>query len=98
MRFDSGSTDIPTAGSRVQISNTKDRVLWIRFHAVAANGGLVFFGVSDVSSTHGRKLAANEKDEIDFRIGNEPGSVTFDTFYVDAAANGYDIDWEVILA
>lgn len=97
MRFASGSVDIPSAGTRVRINNTPDRVLWIRIHADALNGGLVFFGTDDVSSSNGRKLAADKEAEVDFRIGNKPGSVKFDTLYVDAAANGYDIDWEAIL-
>ena len=93
MRFDAGTTDVPSAGTSVQISNTTDRILWIRVSARTGISGAVYFGRSDVASTNGYELSANDYLEIDFR----PGSEAFSAFYVDASANGNDLDWAVIL-
>ena len=93
MRFDTGTTDVPGAGTRVQISNTTDRILWIRVSARTGISGAVYFGRSDVASTNGYELSANDYLEIDFR----PGSEAFSAFYVDASVNGNDLDWAVIL-
>jgi len=93
MRFDSGTTDVPSAGTRVQISNTTDRILWIRVSARTGISGAVYFGRSDVAAANGYELSANDHLEIDFR----PGSEAFSAFYVDASANGNDLDWAVIL-
>jgi hypothetical protein len=94
MRFDAGTTDVPSGGTRVQISNTSDRVKAIEAHAPSGNTGSVYFGVSDVSVTNGRELAPGEA--VAYSFGE--GSVLFSTFYVDAATNGDDVDWAVILA
>ena len=93
MRFDAGTTDVPSAGTSVQISNTTDRILWIRVSARTGISGALYFGRSDVASTNGYELSANDYLEIDFR----PGSEAFSAFYVDASANGNDLDWAVIL-
>ena len=93
MRFDSGTTDVSSAGTRVQISNTTDRILWIRVSARTGISGAVYFGRSDVAAANGYELSANDHLEIDFR----PGSEAFSAFYVDASANGNDLDWAVIL-
>ena len=53
----------------------------------------MYFGRSDVASTNGYELSANDYLEIDFR----PGSEAFSAFYVDASVNGNDLDWAVIL-
>ena len=97
MRTDNGITDVSSAGTAVQIKNTKDRVLWIKFSAPAGNSGVTYVGESDVSSSNGYPLgAAGDVDaqlELDFR----PGSVSADTFYVDAASSGDDVGWVMIL-
>ena len=98
MRFDAGTTDIPTAGSRVQISTLTEGVLSLFLHARAVNGGIVYFGVSDVSATNGLELAAGATHTVTFSSANSPGSVPFRTFYLDAANNGDDVDWTVILS
>jgi hypothetical protein len=99
MRFDSGSVNIPSAGTAVQVSNTRHKVLWIKFKALAANTGLTFVGLSDVSSSNGYELGAggdiDGELELDFRLG-APGSVGFNVFYVDAAENGEDVTWAAI--
>jgi hypothetical protein len=93
MRFDTGTTDVPSAGTAVQISNTPDRVKAIEAHAPSGNTGSVYFGVSDVSATNGRELAPGEAATYSFGAG----SVLFSVFYVDAATSGDDLDWAVIL-
>ena len=93
MRFDAGTTDVPSAGTAVQLSNSVDRVVWIRVSARTGISGALYFGRSDVSSSNGYELSANDYLEIDFR----PGSEAFSAFYVDASANGNDLDWAVIL-
>ena len=93
MRFDTGTTDVPSAGTRVQISNTTDRVLWIKVSARTGISGALYFGRSDVASTNGYELSANDSLEMDFR----PGSEAFSAFYVDASNNGNDLDWAVLL-
>jgi hypothetical protein len=96
MRFDTGTTDVPSAGTAVQISNTNDRVKAIEAHAPSGNTGSVYFGVSDVSGTgtiNGRELAPGEAATYSFGAG----SVLFSVFYVDAATSGDDLDWAVIL-
>ena len=93
MRFDTGTTDVPSAGTAEQISNTPDRVKAIEAHAPSGNTGSVYFGVSDVSATNGRELAPGEAATYSFGAG----SVLFSVFYVDAATSGDDLDWAVIL-
>ena len=98
MRFDSGTTDVPTAGTRVQILDSEDRVLAIEFHARAGNAGNVYAGVLDVSATNGRELVPGEAVPYDFTLSTAEGSVPFSTFYVDAATSGDDVDWAVKIA
>jgi hypothetical protein len=93
MRFDTGTTDVPSAGTRVQLSNTVDRILWIRVSARTGISGALYFGRSDVAAATGYELSANDYLEMDFR----PGSEVFSAFYVDSSANGNDLDWAVIL-
>ena len=92
MRFDVGSTT--TSG---RISNTRDKILSIEFHARSANTGLVYFGRSDVSATNGRELAAGEAATLNFGDDKEK-SVEFRFFYVTITAGGDRIDWTVIAA
>ena len=93
MRFDAGTTDVPSAGTAVQLSNTVDRVVWIRVSARTGISGAVYFGRSDVSSSNGYELSANDHVEIDLR----PGSEAFSAFYAAASTNGNDLDWAVLL-
>ena len=99
MRFDTGTTDVATAGTQVQVSNTRDKVLWIQFRAPAANSGLTYVGLSDVSATNGYTLgAAGDIDSVlTLNFGTYGGSVEFNKFWGDAATNGDNVDWAVIL-
>jgi hypothetical protein len=93
MQFDAGTTDVPTAGTRVQLSNTAHRVKAIEVRGRPSNTGNTFFGTSDVSSTNGRTLQPGESVAVSFG----EGTVKFADFYVDAATNGDDVDWSVVL-
>ena len=95
MILDAGTTTVTTAGTEVQISNTTNRVRWIKAKALAANSGITYFGVSDVSATNGYELSAGNTIEINFsEIG---GTVAFSSIYVDAATNGDKVSWAVVL-
>jgi len=95
MILDAGTTTVSTSGSEQQLSNTVNRVLWIKAKALAANSGISYLGVSDVSTTNGYELSAGNEIEISFReLG---GSVAFSSIYVDAASNGDKVSWVVVL-
>ena len=84
-------TNVPSAGTAVQLSNTANRVSWIKVKARAGNSGLVFLGRSDVSSTVGYELSAGNEIEIDYAASG--GTVPISDFYVDAATNNDKICW-----
>ena len=96
MILDAGTTTVSTAGSEQQLSNTANRVLWIKAKALAANSGIAYLGVSDVYATNGYELSAGNEIEISFReLG---GSVAFSSIYVDTASSGDKVCWVVVLA
>ena len=95
MIFDAGTTTISTAGTEQRISNTANRVLWLKAKALAANSGITYLGVSDVAATNGYELSAGNEIEIDFKAAG--GTIAFSTIYVDAATNGDKVCWAVIL-
>ena len=95
MIFDAGTTTISTAGTEQRISNTANRVLWLKAKALAANSGITYLGVSDVTATNGYELSAGNEIEIDFKAAG--GTIAFSTIYVDAATNGDKVCWSVIL-
>ena len=95
MILDAGTTTVTTGGTEVQISNTTNRVRWIRAKALAANSGIAYLGVSDVSATNGYELSAGNTIEISFaELG---GTIAFSTIYVDAATDGDKVSWAVVL-
>tara|TARA_R100000687_G_scaffold44254_1_gene36048 strand:- start:116 stop:409 length:294 start_codon:yes stop_codon:yes gene_type:complete len=95
MIFDSGTTTVSTAGTEQQISNTTNKVRYIKVKALAANSGIAYFGVSDITSTNGYELSAG--NEIEINLADAGGTVPFSTFYVDVASNGDKVCWVVIL-
>ena len=95
MIFDAGTTTISTAGTEQRISNTTNRVLWLKAKALAANSGITYLGVSDVTATNGYELSAGNEIEIDFKAAG--GTIAFSTIYVDAATNGDKVCGAVIL-
>ena len=95
MIFDAGTTTVATSGTEQQLSNTTNRVRWIKAKALAANSGIAYLGVSDISTTNGYELSAGNEVEINFAdIG---GTVAFSSFYVDVASNGDKVSWMVVL-
>ena len=95
MIFDSGTTNVATTGTEVQISNTANKVRWIKVKALAGNSNKVYLGVSDVTASNGYELSAGNEVEINF--GDQGGTVPFSTFYVDAATNNDKVCWSVIM-
>ena len=95
MIFDAGTTTVATSGTEVQISNTTNKVRWIQVKALAANSGISYLGVSDVTTTNGYELSAGNTLELNF--GEQGGTVAFSTFYVDVASSGDKVSWVVIL-
>ena len=95
MIFDAGTTTVTTSGTEVQISNTTNKVRWIQVKALAANSGICYLGVSDVTTTNGYELSAGNTLELNF--GEQGGTVAFSTFYVDVASSGDKVSWVVIL-
>ncbi len=95
MIFDSGTTNVSSAGTRVQLSNTTNRVRWIKVKALAGNSGMIYLGVSDVSASNGYELDSTNTIEINF--AESGGTVAFSSFYVDAASTNDKVCWSVIL-
>ena len=95
MIFDAGTTTIATAGTEQQISNTNNRVRWLKAKALAANSGIVYIGVSDITATNGYELSAG--NEIELNFADAGGTILWSTVYVDAATNGDKVCWAVIL-
>ena len=95
MIYDAGTTNVARAGTRVQLSNTTNRVRWIQVKALAGNSGLVYLGVSDVSASNGYELAATNTIEINF--ADSGGTIAFSSLYVDSASNNDKVCWSVIL-
>ena len=95
MIFDAGTTAVATSGTEVQISNVTNKVRWIQLKALAANSGISYVGVSDVTTTNGYELSAGNTLELNF--GELGGTVAFSTFYLDVASSGDKVSWVVIL-
>ncbi len=91
-RPDMGTTDVPSAGTRVQISALLDDVKSIAVKGRKGNTGNVYFGLVDVSATNGWELEPGEA--VAFSFGD--GSTKMNLFYVDAATSGDDVDWAVV--
>jgi hypothetical protein len=104
MRYDARTVDIPSAGSRVQILDSSEKVRWIRFTARQGNSGGVYVGDSNVSATRGRELrppeTSNGYDAMTQTVyapwQEAGGTVPMSSFYVDADTNGNDVDYEVL--
>ena len=95
MIFDAGTTTVATSGTEQQLSNTTNRVRCITAKALAANSGISYFGVSDISTTNGYELSAGNEVEINF--ADMGGTVAFSSFYVDVASRGDKVSWMVVL-
>jgi len=89
------TTDVPSAGTAVQIANTSRKVLkvWVKGHE--GNTGNVYFGSSSVSATAAGWSISNAEDGHEFDFTGHPPLQS--TFYVDAATNGDDVDTVFLL-
>jgi hypothetical protein len=100
--FDSGTTNIPTAGTAVALSTDSGlhanyRVVWARFRDAPANSGIVKIGIADVSSTgtlHGWSLE-NSGQELELPIP-DGASIPLGDINFDAATNGDDVEWAIL--
>ena len=95
MRVHAGVTNVPSAGTRVQVAAKTNRAKWIQFKALAGNSGLTYVGYDDVSASAGYELSAGNTISLNF--GEFGGSVPQLKFYVDAATNGDKVAWIFIL-
>lgn len=94
MLFFPFTKDIPSAGTRVQISNTAQRVKSILFHAQADNTGNIYVGDSSVSAT-ASSMELQPGEAVRVKFGD--GSVALSVFWVDAATSGDDVDGLAVL-
>lgn len=90
-----GTTDVSSAGSRVQIDNTVRRVLSITFRARKGNSGNIYVGDSTVSSSAGFELDSGEA--LTFEFASAGVSARMSDFYVDTSNSGDDVDWAAVL-
>ena len=113
MKFDAGLTDVAAAGTRKKWSDdggigTSKRFLKAWFQAATGNTGAVYVGIGDVSNTHGWELmpavAGRSAVVLELSPGDfaEPGekkpTMLCDDIQFDAANNGDDVSWAVLLA
>lgn len=90
--FTVADLDIPTAGTRVQLSATATPVSAVIIQAKATNSGLIFVGDSSVSATRGISLAAGKALSLTCEEMAAEGEEFFlSDIYVDAATNGDDV-------
>lgn len=97
IRTDIGTTDIPGAGTRVQISSSPLRIQSIMVTGRVGNAGICYFGMVDVSSSNGLEVLPGVERHLHFGYDEAGRALTddFSRFYVDAAVSGDDIDWSV---
>jgi len=95
MIIQSGMTTVSTSGTEQRLSNTPNRVLWLKLKAPTGNSGTMLVGDSSVTPTSGYELSAGNSLEIDLRT--TAGSLIFNTVYVDTTTNGDKLSWIVIL-
>lgn len=96
----SNVTDVPTAGTAVQISNTPRRVMSITFFNPEANTGLVYVGndgtsTPDVSATTGPSIPRGKSITVkpsEFNV-----TVPISDFWIDAEISGNDVAWIAIM-
>lgn len=90
-------TDIPTAGTRVQLgtalSLTARRISAINMRADPGNTGNVAVGDSTVSMTNGYILQPGEAIDVDYGDGSEE----LGYWYGDTATNGNNIVWTAVV-
>ncbi|MAH49869.1 hypothetical protein CMI37_28880 [Candidatus Pacearchaeota archaeon] len=91
-----GTTNVPSAGTAVQIDSTAGDVAWMMIKPHEGNNGDVYFGLSDVSSTVGLSLSKTDVGKA-LPFASEGGSISRTVLYVDAASNNDKVDWVMLL-
>ena len=93
------STNVPTAGTRVQIANTPRKVLklWVKPHY--ANSAECFIGDSSVSSTVNAwtMMVPNTARDGSYQFDFTEAPPEQSTFYVDVVTNGEKVDTVFLL-
>ena len=89
------ATDVPTAGTRVQIANTSRKVLKVWVKGSDGNAGNVFFGDSSVAGsvsgiTLSESTTEKQADFYPFDFTEAPPLQS--TFWVDAANDGDNVE------
>lgn len=97
MRIDSDVVDIPSAGTAVQVLNTRDKIAWIKIKSLAANTGIIYVGDSAVSATNGYELDPGGGIDGELVMDFRPDTIRASDIYVDAATSGNDVSWIAIL-
>jgi hypothetical protein len=106
MRLDIGTINIPSSGTRVQLSsdgglNTTDRLLYAEFTPREGNTGEVYVGIGDVTATHGRELEPegenNKKGFLKLEPHKVGATIPAGDISFDADTNGNKIDWVVFI-
>ena len=106
MRLFMGTTDVPTATTRVALStdaklSATDRIVWARFSSREGNTGEVYVGNSDVSATDGIELEPEgtdlHKSVLEINPGAQGGTVPVGDIWFDADTNGNDVDWALLI-
>jgi len=94
MKTYQGITNVPSAGTAVQMKNVPIRVKYVIFKALAGNSGLAYVGDSGVSASNGFELSAG--NTVELNLGETGGSVPAYTFYADTASNNDKVCWFMI--
>ena len=103
MKIKSGVTNVATSGTAAQLRNTAEIVLRIYLTPLVANTSHVYLGDSTVEGSgtvSGIELpkgsTTSEPIMLDF-TKNGQGGVPFKDLYADAATDGDDLAWMVVI-
>ena len=101
MKVKSGTTNVATSGTAVQLRNKKELVIRMYLSTPSSNTGYVFFGDSTVEGSgtlSGLTLPPSTEKFLVELAGQSRGSgVEFDGLYVDAATNGNKLNWLAVI-
>lgn len=91
--FTQASVNIPTAGTRVQISASETPIDSVVIQAQASNTGLVWVGDSDVAANRGIELSPGQAITLTAEtIGKAGDEYILSDVWVDTATNGNDVN------
>jgi hypothetical protein len=90
--FTLAAVNIPTAGTRVQITATETYTTTVMLQAAVANVGNIFIGDSSVSSTRGLALSPGQVLTLTADLINRgQESLNIADLYVDTATNSNNL-------